>query len=287
MQLQQFDSIQEFWHDTQAYLLQHEAENNLLLGILHILLHNPDRYPQPPYLAIAKTNDDILAVAIRTPPHKLLLSKAQNLDALTLIAQDLQQERLPGVTGLVPEVEFFVQIWQTLTGQIAQRTVAMRIHQLTIHQLTSVQPLSTDNGFLRLATDSDRSLLMKWVPAFNAEIAQVMQDSAEKIVDSGLQHQHIYLWEDGMPVSLASGKCSHGFARIGLVYTPSEYRQKGYATACVSALSQKFLDQGSRCCFLLTDVANPTSNHIYCKIGYQPMSDWHEYSLVSNDLEKS
>jgi uncharacterized protein len=84
MQLQQFDSIQEFWHNAQAYLLQHEAENNLLLGILHILLHNPDRYPQPPYLTIAKTNDDILAVAIRTPPHKLLLSKVQNLDALTL-----------------------------------------------------------------------------------------------------------------------------------------------------------------------------------------------------------
>jgi uncharacterized protein len=210
----------------------------------------------------------------------LLLSKARNLDALALIVQDLQQESLPGVTGLVPEVEFFVQIWQTLTGQVAQRTVAMRIHQLT-----SVQPLSRAKGFLRLATESDRALLMKWVHEFNAEIAQVVQDSVEKIVESGLKHQHTYLWEDGMTVSIANGKCSHGFARIGLVYTPIEYRKKGYATACVSALSQTFLDQGSRCCFLLTDLANPTSNHIYREIGYRPVSDCHEYSFISKELE--
>jgi predicted GNAT family acetyltransferase len=107
MKLQRFGSSQKFWDDAQDYLLQHEAENNLLLGISHTLLHRPDRYPQLPYLAIAKTDNDTLAVAIRTPPHKLLLSKAQNLEALTMIARDLQQEHLPGVAGLVPEVEAF------------------------------------------------------------------------------------------------------------------------------------------------------------------------------------
>ncbi len=30
--------------------------------------------------------------------------------------------------------------------------------------------------------------------------------------------------------------------RINLAYTPPEYRRKGYATACVTALSQKLLD---------------------------------------------
>jgi hypothetical protein len=58
------------------------------------------------------------------------------------------------------------------------------------------------------------------------------------------------------------------------------------ATACVSALSQTLLDHGSRCCFLLTDVTNPTSNHIYREIGYRSISDWHEYLLILNDLEK-
>jgi uncharacterized protein len=119
MQLCKFDSIQEFWHTAQGYLLQHEAEHNLLLGIAHTLLHYPGRYPEPPYLAIAQTNGKIQAIAMRTPPYKLLLSKVQDSNALSLIAQDLQDcpGPLPGVSGLVPEVETFLQVWQTLTGQ--------------------------------------------------------------------------------------------------------------------------------------------------------------------------
>jgi uncharacterized protein len=280
MQLHRFDDSQKFWRDAQDYLLRHEAENNLLLGISHTLLHHPDRYPQPPYLAIIKTDNDILAVAIRTPPHKLLLSKSQDLEALTLITQDLQQESLPGVSGLVPEAEAFVQMWQMLTHQSSRRTVEMRIHQLT-----SVQPATTANGYLRLATERDRALLMKWVTAFTSEIAEIGQDNTKQIVDSGLKRQNIYLWEDGISVSLASGKCSYPFARIGLVYTPLQYRRKGYATTCVAALSQKLLEQGCHRCYLLTDLANPTSNHIYREIGYHPISDWHEYSFTAKELE--
>jgi uncharacterized protein len=276
MELQRFHSIQEFWQEAEAFLLLHEAENSWLLGIAYTLLHHGDRYPHVPYLAIAKTNNSILAAAIRTPPHKLLLSKAQNLDALTVVAQDLHQESLPGVAGLVFEVEAFVQIWQNFTGQSARRTVEMRIHELT-----SVQPVASVKGDLRLATEGDCALLMKWIPAFFCEVAEIDYEPIEQIIESGLKRQSLYLWEDSTPVSLAASKRSEHFTRIGLVYTPPEYRRKGYATACVASLSQKFLDQGCLRCFLLTDLANPTSNYLYRKIGYQPISDWHEYSFIS------
>ncbi|OUL18143.1 hypothetical protein BV378_37480 [Nostoc sp. RF31YmG] len=126
MQLRRFNNIQEFWHKAQDYLLQYEAEHNLLLGISHTLLHYPDRYPDSPYLAIAHTKGKILAAAIRTPPNKLVLSKAEDLNAIALIAQDLQDnsQQLPGVSGLVAEVETFLQIWQTLTGQISRVGIA-------------------------------------------------------------------------------------------------------------------------------------------------------------------
>lgn len=72
------------------------------------------------------TNARVLAVAIRTPPHQLVLSKAVDSNALKLIAQDLQDEPLPGVSGLVTEVETFLQDWQTLTGQSYRRVMAMK-----------------------------------------------------------------------------------------------------------------------------------------------------------------
>jgi predicted GNAT family acetyltransferase len=53
------------------------------------------------------------------------------------------------------------------------------------------------------------------------------------------------------------------------VYTPPELRRRGYASALVAALSRRLLDEGRRFCFLYTDLANPTSNHIYREIGYE------------------
>jgi uncharacterized protein len=92
---------------------------------------------------------------------------------------------------------------------------------------------------------------------------------------------------DNAPVSLAAGRQrSPTVGLIGSVYTPPAYRRKGYATACVAALSQKLLDEGCDRCFLLTDLANPTSNHIYREIGYIPVCDWHEYAFISEDLAR-
>ncbi|MDX2213688.1 MAG: GNAT family N-acetyltransferase [Oculatellaceae cyanobacterium bins.114] len=276
MQFHQFDSVKEFWQCTQNYLRQYEAEHNALLGVLHTLLHYPERYPEPPYLALVQTSGEILAIAIRTPPNSLLLSNVQDLNALNLIAQDLQHEQLSGVSGLVAEAETFVKIWHTLTGQSYQTGVESRIYQLT-----QVNPVTTVKGHLRLATPSDRPLLLKWFAAFNAEIDIVSDDEIERRVEVELKRQSTYLWEDGVPVSMVGGRqFSSTAARIAPVYTPPEYRRKGYATAGVAALSQKLLEQGCESCFLFTDLANPTSNSIYQKIGYRPVCDWHEYSFT-------
>jgi len=60
---------------------------------------------------------------------------------------------------------------------------------------------------------------------------------------------------------------------------PPENRGRGFAGACVAALSQKLLDDGRKFCFLYTDLANPISNHIYQTIGYEPVADVILYSF--------
>ena len=68
--------------------------------------------------------------------------------------------------------------------------------------------------------------------------------------------------------------------RINWVYTPNELRGNGYATSLVSALSQKFLDEGLKFCFLYTDLTNPISNLICQRIGYRSVSDAAIYHLI-------
>jgi predicted GNAT family acetyltransferase len=85
----------------------------------------------------------------------------------------------------------------------------------------------------------------------------------------------MWLWErDGEPVSLAgyTGPTLTG-TRVGPVFTPAEHRRHGYASALVAELSAFLLDRGHRACFLYTDLANPTSNAIYERIGYERVAE--------------
>jgi predicted GNAT family acetyltransferase len=72
-----------------------------------------------------------------------------------------------------------------------------------------------------------------------------------------------------VPVSASGwgGPTPNGI-RVGPVYTPPGLRGRGYATALVAELSQTLLDAGRSFVFLYTDLANPTSNAIYERIGY-------------------
>lgn len=40
------------------------------------------------------------------------------------------------------------------------------------------------------------------------------------------------------------------------------------------------LDRGLRFCFLFTDLANPTSNSIYQRAGYEPVYDVDQYAFA-------
>jgi predicted GNAT family acetyltransferase len=66
-------------------------------------------------------------------------------------------------------------------------------------------------------------------------------------------------------------------SRIAPVYTPPEQRGHGYASAVTAAVTQIALDRGSGKVLIFTDLANPTTNHIYPAIGYEAMSDSAEY----------
>lgn len=90
-------------------------------------------------------------------------------------------------------------------------------------------------------------------------------------IDDGL----VWLWEDGTErvVHLtAHNPPAFAVARVGPVYTHSDARGHGCASAAVAAVSQRLLDEGVRAC-LFTDQANPTSNKIYEAIGYRPVED--------------
>jgi predicted GNAT family acetyltransferase len=277
MELVRHDGVDAFYRRAESFLVAHEAKNNLLLGLCASLSESPALYDEPPYLVTIEHEGAVVAVALRTPPHNLVLSAAPPAAppaAIDLIVRDLHGAGgLPGVLGPAADARAFASTWQALAGGGIGEIIAERIYQLE-----AVVPVVGVRGGLERATPADRDLVVDWAVRFTVEaIGPADRARLERTVDARLADgiTGFYLWRvDGAATSLAGcqGPTPTGI-RIGPVYTPPDLRKNGYASACVAALSQRLLDDGRRRCFLFTNLANPTANAIYQAIGYQPVCD--------------
>jgi uncharacterized protein len=191
----------------------------------------------------------------------------------------------PGVTAPRRLSEQFARAWSCSSGLAARAGMQMRIYELR-----SLNPIPDCPGRLQRASESDIETVAAWRHAFLSEALEGSgQEAANKITVNRIAAGEVFLWDDDGPVSMAvrTRPTRHGTS-VGGVYTPPEKRRRGYATACVAALSRLILDSGKSFCSLFTDLANPTSNAIYMKIGYRPLEDFATYHFeVPEDEESS
>ena len=174
--------------------------------------------------------------------------------------------------GPVEVARAFAERWASLAGVLAAVQTEERIYEATAVEHPPDVP-----GSMRPYAAPDRSLAIDLMCAFFEEALPGSPEKAriEQFVDdraSGIGS--LVLWEhDGRTVSIAghAGETPNG-ARVGPVYTPPEVRGRGYASALTAALTEQLLAR-RRFCFLFTDLANPTSNSIYQRIGYRAVTD--------------
>ena len=251
-----------------------EAQNNLILGLANRLKADPE-YEGPSYFSVIHDGGEVVAAAMRTsPPRRLLLTQIP-ASALERLLDDVVELKLAGVVGPAETARAFASLWSQRTGIASSVRTNLRIYQLD-----KVEPIPQPPGSFRLATERDLDTLVRFEEAFSEEIGEPGTPSTE----TRIANRSLFVWEDGEPVSCANaaGATPSGM-RVSLVYTPPAHRGKGYATACVAALSKHLLDSGRRFCFLFTDLANSTSNSIYQRIGYRPVCDFVDIQLARSD----
>lgn len=264
----------------QPRLAAHEALYGLMLGIALRLQAYPERIERPPYLATVIDGAGGCTAALMTPPHGLVLysDQADPQAALRPLAYDLHDKgwTLPTVNGVTNLAAAFAHIWSQVQGVDYRVDVEERVFELR-----RVEAVRYSTGVMRLATVADLDLVVRWIIAFNEEaLGETVSDpvATRQRVQVRITDQTFFLWEDGEPVALAgiTRPTPHGMG-VGPVYTPPEKRGCGYATSLVAQISQQLLDSGRQFCTLFTDLANPTSNSIYQKIGYRPVGDYTVY----------
>jgi len=279
-----YQDIQEFYSVTQETLLEQEAQNLILLGNIYIGYEGKDktgwRDPANWVMITINEGEKPLLIALMTPPHNLVLYASrseQQQEAIQCLVAGLQERQvvIPGAMSEKSLIEQFAREYTTALGLISRTHQEQRIYELT--QVDPGIPPLAAPWRLRAASPQDISFLPWWDHGFNSVIpgsTVTLHESAEA-ARYMVQNRGVYILEDdGVPVSMAR---MHREMRtacgIGYVYTPPYLRGRGYATACVAAVTRLALSRGFQSCVLYTDLANPTSNSIYQKIGYQPVCD--------------
>lgn len=206
-----------------------------------------------------------------TPPFPIDLARVPD-DALSPLLDHLAaaRPRPTMLSGPLGATVCAAALWTTRYGQRATLHGVQRLHRLT-----TLVPPPDPGGRARTATSGDVDLVAGWLAGFSLETASVATDpqvwAAERIADGA-----VTLWLDpaDRPVSMAArNRIIGGMARIGPVWTPVEDRRRGYAAAATAAATRAVLDAGVGTVVLFTDLANPTSNAIYRRLGFTPVGD--------------
>lgn len=278
MQVTLFSSGEKFRDQVFDFLCEREAENCLLLGILDRLAKDRGDY----HLWTVSNDGRVCGVAWWTPPHPLGLTFMPD-DAVSAIFHEVEKlgQKPAEVIGPEASVNQYCNTFRKFSGNQPRIKFKQRIFKLTSVVVPRVIP-----GEMRVALDADIELLADWNFRFATECGLSLgadpRQGAQRDAEDAVARGSRYFWTvEGKVVAMAGhvGKTPNG-VRISWVYTPPAYRGRGYASAVVAALSQRILDSGNRFCFLFTDLANPTSNSIYQKIGYQPVCDYEVHILV-------
>ena len=216
--------------------------------------------------------DSLSGAFMHTPGFPVFLAAASGQAAAEL-ARLLASARpmVPGINAQPQAAEAFGDTWRQRTGHAVTVHRLMRLHCLG----TLVWPDPAPEGRARVAGRRDRDLLAEWFEAFAVEVDDAATADHAAAVDERLGYGGIIVWEaGGVPVSVAGiTRTVAGMVRVGPVYTPPARRGRGYAGGATAAVSQAALDAGATQVVLYTDLANPTSNALYERLGYRPVED--------------
>ena len=247
-------------------LLARPVEHNVVLTILEERV----RHPEPGRYWWAVDGSGPVGFVLQSPLTFRAWIGPATSEVLTAFAARIAEDApdLPGISGDAASAALFAGHWTEQGG-----TGATPVEGGRLYRLRSALAPDGVTGRLRQAGPSDRDLLVGWTERFRRESGEEPV-GVEAMVDHRLPRGWLWIWDDDGPVSMAMAtEPVGGVTRVGLVYTPDDLRRRGYASACVAEVSAHALSTGADTCILYTQLHNATSNRIYRRIGYEPVSE--------------
>jgi len=272
--------MDEYKADVFDLLLKEEDINNLPVSI--IMDNKIERADNWLLSTVADDHGDIVLIAQCAKPFPLLLYEPPGQSdpvALKLLASELKR------------IDFAPSAVMTKTG-LGRRFAdaycgsgGYKKHMsIVLMRLEKLADYNKAPGFCRMLTEEDLSYTPSWEQAFCADCRFPVPELSEneERIRTRLDKDIHFIWEDGEPVSqTVFGRNTPNGAVINWVYTPPQFRGRGYATSLVAEVSQTLFDRGKDFCCLFADAANPVSRGVYRKLGYYDVQVYEELKFLT------
>jgi predicted GNAT family acetyltransferase len=280
MRSELFTDATRFLEVALPFLARREPENTVPLGAAL----RAQRKPRDAIMAVVRDGEVVRLAATLTPPHALVVS-AGDPEAIPHLVEALRRAGVtpPGVSGLEAMAERFAASWRR--GEAPGAEPGLRMILYRSDHITAPRDV---HGELRPAAADDLDWLAAWQHRFaeqaNLGAAEQAADM-RAIVAARIARGEMYLWAVGArPVAseaFVPTTPAEDAGRINAVFTLETERGKGYASACVGALSQRLLDRGWRYCLIFADRSNAITNRIYSRLGYREIAAFATIGLAA------
>jgi predicted GNAT family acetyltransferase len=260
---------QEFLETFLDFLNQDEVKNSLLIGIAQRPMLEDFHY-------VSSIIDNRVLLGVLAGKNLIISANTLKMDVYNDLVKHMAEIEYPGIIGEKQTSLMYQKAYKEFCG----KDMILEMNQ-RIYVCKQVLTDTKIEGVVRLATSDDYETLKYWANEFVSEVEgyPVPMEESNQTLDRLLNNDGVYvLVKDGVLLSMAArSRPWRNTETISYVFTPKSLRRKGYASKVVEVLTKIILQEKEQVT-LYTDLANPTSNSIYQKIGFKPYCD----SIVLN-----
>lgn len=258
------ESAAEFLEHCGEWLAEREDVHNGVLSLAHALGSGKHIHAPPFVFVHVESKNEISGCAVYAEPDGITLSEMPVSATNSLFDEILldirEPSRIHGPTAPAHQLAlYYAEVTKTIPALHSEWNVFRLDEPPTGCRLT--------DGAVRLASQDDARIVAAWGKMYDAE--KPANVNIEKFLRRKLADGLLYFWVDREPkalLTLSGVDCSGN--RISSVFTPVQFRGKGYATSLVYETSINLLAAGKAFITLNTEIGDP-AEHIYEKLGYK------------------
>jgi len=281
-------SPREFLDITASYREHDPIRTNILGSVATSVSRGAQHFDD--YLWwVLHDNAHVVGAALRTAPYGMQIGP-MSPDAAAALAFEvaLHDDNFPWVFASDAGITSFMEAYRSSGSPGSTRQSVWGRRDIVYEAGAIALPIV--KGTYRVATLADLNLAYQWSIDFQSFVDGVAPRFDKRDRDAmraRITGDGLWFWcVDGVPVAMAGHAApvevpSGTVTRIGPVYTPDEYRGNGYAAAITSVLTAALVRRGSRV-MLYADAANPTSNGVYQRIGFQAIDEVVRVDLLAS-----